>query len=94
MDLKPLFSPEAIAVIGVLPAALLAQVYSGTAYRNELPEDYSFLYGEDRPFAPSLARTSTGGAFDARSLAGSESCGSSQICPNTLGSFGRSCTTA
>jgi hypothetical protein len=30
----------------------------------------------DRPFAPSLASTSTGGAFDSRSLGGSESCGS------------------
>ena len=35
-----------------------------TGYVNELPEDYSYLYGPERPFAPSLARTSTGGAFD------------------------------
>ena len=63
--------------------ALLAVVALGTyAYRpvhlvNRLPEDYSFIYGPDRPFAPSLARTSTGQAFDARSTGGSKSCGSS-----------------
>ena len=51
--------------------------YSGTKYRNIFPADYSFAYGANRPFAPSLARTSTNGAFDPRSLAGSESCGQS-----------------
>lgn len=56
-------------------AACLPLVYAGTTYVNEFPEDYSFLHGEDRPFAPSLATTTTGGAYDARSLAGSESCG-------------------
>jgi len=49
--------------------------YSGTEYRNEFPADYSFLFGKDRPFAPSLATTATGGAYDPRSLSGSESCG-------------------
>jgi hypothetical protein len=65
------------AVAGFLVIFGLSVLYSGTQYVNELPEDYSFLYGPERPFAPSLARTSTGGAFDARSLAGSESCGTS-----------------
>ncbi len=51
--------------------------YSGTKYRNVFPADYSLAYGANRPFAPSLARTSTNGAFDPRSLAGSESCGQS-----------------
>ncbi len=32
-------------------------------------------YGKNRPFAPSLATTTTGHAFDSRTLAGSESCG-------------------
>jgi hypothetical protein len=45
---------------------------------NALPGGYSYLYGPDRPFAPSLARTNTGAAFDARSLSGSESCGTSR----------------
>ena len=56
-------------------AAVLAFAYSGTRYVNAFPKDYSYLFGKDRPFAPSLARTSTGGAFDPRSLSGSETCG-------------------
>ena len=55
----------------------LVFLYSGERYRNEFPHGYNFLYGRNRPFAPSLARTSTNGAFDARSLAGSATCGSS-----------------
>jgi hypothetical protein len=62
----------AVAVVGVL-----AFVYPGQQYVNKLPEDYSYLYGEDRPFAPSLAVTETGGAFDPESLAGSMTCGTS-----------------
>jgi hypothetical protein len=46
-------------------------------FRNELPDDYVLVYGEDRPFAPSLASTTTGRAIDSRVLAGSESCGRS-----------------
>ncbi|MEE9217606.1 MAG: cytochrome b/b6 domain-containing protein, partial [Acidobacteriota bacterium] len=70
------FAQSTIATVaGVIAIAALAFVYSGTEYVNEFPEDYQYLYGKDRPFAPSLARTSTGGAFDARSLSGSESCG-------------------
>ena len=53
----------------------LPGIYAGTRYVNEFPKDYIFLYGKDRPFAPSLAKTTTGGAYDARSLAGSEGCG-------------------
>jgi hypothetical protein len=47
------------------------------SFVNELPEDYVLVYGEDRPFAPSLATTTTGQAIDQRSLSGSESCGRS-----------------
>ena len=50
-------------------------IYRPTRLANELPKDYSFVYGRNRPFAPSLARTASGGAYDARSLAGSASCG-------------------
>ncbi|MDH3744814.1 MAG: cytochrome c family protein [Acidobacteriota bacterium] len=66
------------AVLMIAIVALLPRVYGSVEYVNQLPEDYNFLYGEDRPFAPSLAVTSTGGAFDAESLAGSESCGTSR----------------
>ncbi|MBI5086760.1 MAG: hypothetical protein HZB13_19460 [Acidobacteria bacterium] len=64
-------------VAGAVAVAALTAGYSGVKYRNEFPRDYNYLYGKDRPFAPSLARTSTNGAFDARSLAGSATCGSS-----------------
>jgi hypothetical protein len=50
--------------------------YEPVTFADEFPPDYVTPWGEDRPFAPSLARTSTGGAFDSRSLGGSESCGS------------------
>jgi hypothetical protein len=65
------------SVVGVAVAVGLAAFYPGPQYVNQFPDDYQFLYGEDRPFAPSLALTSTGGAFDAESLAGSASCGTS-----------------
>ena len=61
--------------IGLVVAFTLA--YSGTKYRNQFPSDYSYAFGKDRPFAPSLAHTATNGAFDSRSLAGSETCGAS-----------------
>jgi hypothetical protein len=53
----------------------LPLTYSGPTYVNEFPEDYSYAFGPDRPFAPSLARTNTNGAFDPRTLAGSATCG-------------------
>jgi hypothetical protein len=58
------------------PLGLLWAVYPGDRLHNEFPPDYSMKYGADRPFAPSLATTASGGAYDPRSLAGSESCGS------------------
>ncbi|MFQ5679483.1 MAG: multiheme c-type cytochrome [Gemmatimonadota bacterium] len=65
-----------LVALGLIAAgAVLAWAYRPVELHDELPEDYSFLYGPDRPFAPSLATTTTGGAFDARSLGGSESCG-------------------
>ena len=63
--------------IGVGVIAALALAYSGVKYHNQFPADYNFAFGNNRPFAPSLAHTSTNGAFDAQSLAGSESCGAS-----------------
>jgi hypothetical protein len=65
------------AAAGIAVIALLAGAYSGPRYLNQFPDDYHYLYGADRPFAPSLAVTSTGGAFDADSLSGSETCGTS-----------------
>ncbi|HNC98704.1 MAG TPA: multiheme c-type cytochrome, partial [Myxococcota bacterium] len=62
-------------VLGMGLVGLLTVNGPGGPYRNAFPADYSYLYGTNRPFAPSLARTDTGGAFDSRSLAGSRSCG-------------------
>ena len=67
----------AAAVGAILLSAIPAWLYSGATYVNKFPEDYNYLYGTNRPFAPSLAKTDSNGAFDARSLAGSESCGTS-----------------
>ena len=64
-------------VLGGVIVFLGSLAYRPPELQKEFPADYSFRYGEDRPFAPSLAKTSTGGAFDARSLGGSESCGQS-----------------
>lgn len=64
-----------LALAGGALCYALAWSYSGTRYTNVFPADYSYLYGTNRPFAPSLAQTDTGGAFDARSLAGSRTCG-------------------
>ncbi len=60
--------------LGVV-VALLSVAYRPVRLDNKLPADYSYVYGPDRPFAPSLARTNTAQAFDARSLGGSKSCG-------------------
>jgi hypothetical protein len=65
----------AAAGVATILSMVPAWLYSGTKYANEFPEDYHYLYGTNRPFAPSLAKTDSGGAFDARSLAGSASCG-------------------
>lgn len=62
-------------VAGLALIAGLTSAYSGTRYVNEFPADYHFLHGTNRPFAPSLAKTDTGGAFDERTFAGSRTCG-------------------
>ncbi|MGE5056138.1 MAG: multiheme c-type cytochrome [Acidobacteriota bacterium] len=64
-------------IAGIVVVGVLSLAYSGTKYHNQFPPDYNYAFGANRPFAPSLAHTSTNGAFDARSLAGSETCGAS-----------------
>jgi hypothetical protein len=76
--LRYVVQSTAIAALAVGLTALLPFVYSGTKYDNQFPADYNFVSGKDRPFAPSLAKTSTGGAFDARTLSGSRSCGTAR----------------
>jgi len=72
---KTLIQTLAATAGGLVIIAGLALFYSGPHYVNAFPKDYQFVYGPDRPFAPSLAKTATGGAYDAASLSGSESCG-------------------
>ena len=60
---------------GAVIIAVVALGYGSVDLQTELPADYSFAYGDDRPFAPSLAKTENGGALDPRVLSGSESCG-------------------
>lgn len=67
-----------VGAAGIVLTALLPLAYAGTSYDDSFPADYHFISGEERPFAPSLAKTSTGGAFDARTLAGSRSCGTTR----------------
>lgn len=60
-----------------IPIIIASVVHRPPKLNNQFPKDYSYVFGPQRPFAPSLARTASGGAYDARSLAGSESCGTS-----------------
>ena len=64
-----------IAAAFAAPVLLTTAAYRPARLANALPKDYSYLFGPDRPFAPSLATTASGGAYDARTLAGSASCG-------------------
>ena len=69
-----------VAVVTLVPVALVAlwtYAYEPVVFTNAFPPDYDFQYGKDRPFAPSLATTGSGGAYDSRSLGGSQSCGTS-----------------
>jgi hypothetical protein len=66
-----------VALVCTVPIFLTSIAYRPPKLVNELPRDYSYVYGPGRPFAPSLATTVSGGAYDSRSLAGSASCGTS-----------------
>ncbi len=63
----------------VLIVAHLAStfMYEPAVTHNEFPDDYSWKYGKDRPFAPSLVQTENNWAMDPTTLSGSRGCGSS-----------------
>ncbi|MFQ5491774.1 MAG: hypothetical protein ACE5GE_13730, partial [Phycisphaerae bacterium] len=66
---------------GITAALLLIHAGSAGLYReaplnNDFPADYSWKFGKDRPFAPSLGHTETNWAYDSKSLSGSPGCGS------------------
>ncbi|MFT5090001.1 MAG: hypothetical protein ACI906_000715 [Candidatus Latescibacterota bacterium] len=62
---------------GLVLIAAWTLAYDKVEWTNEFPPDYDLQYGNERPFAPSLATTASGGAYDGRSLGGSQSCGTS-----------------
>src|SRR5690606_36048591 len=64
---------SSIFFFGMVALALLA--YQPVQLKHEFPEDYSYRYGSDRPFAPSLAATEPNQPYDSRLLSGSKSCG-------------------
>jgi hypothetical protein len=63
-----------VALCGLVVVA--AVVHRPVDLAHDLPDDYSYVYGPDRPFAPSLASTADGEPYDERVLGGSASCGS------------------
>jgi len=73
---------HATRALSLVAVGLALIVVASLAYRplpkqNSFPADYSFRYGEDRPFAPSLATTANNKPIDETLLAGSFSCGTS-----------------
>jgi hypothetical protein len=64
-----------LALLAVV--VILAYAYQPPPLTKTFPSDYSFKYGKDRPFAPSLAATASGSVMDAQLLSGSRSCGTS-----------------
>jgi Cytochrome c554 and c-prime len=52
-------------------------LYPSKTLNNEFPADYSWKFGEDRPFAPSLVRTASDWAYDPNTMSGSAGCGTS-----------------
>ena len=73
------FALVTLCVTAALAVMVLAaaKAYPEPELVNKLPADYGYVFGEKRPFAPSLATTESGGGYDARSLGGSASCGKS-----------------
>jgi hypothetical protein len=63
-----------LTIICIVVVALATYAYVPVVFANELPEHYSYEQG-DSPFSPSLAMTSSGGAYDPVSMAESKSCG-------------------
>ena len=65
------------AAVMLLVQAVFPALNPGPEMHNVFPADYTFPYGEERPFAPSLGHTQSNGAYDPATLSGSEGCGSS-----------------
>jgi len=70
------FGFRALFLTAILMAfvGLFIYAYNPIEFHNNFPADYQFIYGKNKPFEPSLATTSNGGAIDARLLGNSKSC--------------------
>ncbi len=65
------------SVVFLLAQGTIPLINPATPEYNEFPADYTFPYGKERPFAPSLGHTESNKAYDPSTLAGSKGCGSS-----------------
>lgn len=74
-ELKYTFSTIIVSIVLFAFVGLWIYGYQPVKLNNKFPEEYSYVYGDDRPFAPSLATTSNGGAYDPITMGGSEGCG-------------------
>ena len=76
-------SVAGLTVLFFAVIALAVFAYSPPKLMTEFPADYDLweprnpIYGKNRPFAPSLARTKDNTPLDVRLLSGSEGCGTS-----------------
>jgi len=70
------FNSIYIVVIQFMLVGLIMVLYQAPELQSTFPEGYSYPHGKDNPFAPSLARTETGGVIDPNLMSGSQSCGS------------------
>lgn len=73
---EKVFGFRILSVIAILIASGTLFIYASSPveYHNNFPADYQFTYGKNKPFEPSLATTSDGGAIDARLMGNSKSC--------------------
>ncbi|MEO8056486.1 MAG: multiheme c-type cytochrome, partial [Acidobacteriota bacterium] len=70
-----------VLLLLAFPASLL---YNGPKTAGQFPKDYRMPYGQNRPFAPSLARTESNGALAPEALAGSAACGEAGCHPTVF----------
>lgn len=69
------FNSLYVVFIQFAVVALFMFAYSNPDLLSDFPDDYEFPHGQNNPFAPSLAQTSTGSVIDPMLLGGSQSCG-------------------
>jgi len=74
---RGMYWKRAVAGCGILLLACIAWSVTRTDLPTHapFPEDYNWSFGEERPFAPSLARIEGDGVLRPETLAGSRNCG-------------------